>query len=132
MQRVVAALMLAATAVGCAQPVAVGEASELVPLDGDTWAIVSNEGEIAVYPNVIALTCHGGVAWGMRALATGNTDGSAPFSTGLGYFLFFPESGALNQGLSREQLVEALAVMEIDFHEPHRVESTDRLQNGCG
>jgi len=133
MRHVIAALLIAAITSSCSDlSISLSKDARLVQLAGGTWAIVSEERDFLVYPNVTALTCRGDIAFGVRELATNNTDYSEPFTSGLGYFLLFPESGAVLQGLSRDELVDALAGSDVEFREPHRIVSWQRSINGCG
>lgn len=56
---------------------------------------------IAVYPNIVEHRVRGSLIVGKRALAHDNTDGTTPFTTGLGYFVFDTSTGYLSQGLPK-------------------------------
>lgn len=132
MRHVIAAILFAAVTSSCSDlSISLSKDAQLVQMDGATWAIISEEGDFLVYPNVTALTCRGEIAFGVRELANGNTDYSEPLRSGLGYFLLSTESGALLEGLNREELINALANNNIEFQEPHRIESFERSRNGC-
>jgi hypothetical protein len=94
----VAALILLA---GCA------ERDEMLPngyrfveLSRGNGAIVTKGGNFAVYPNVVEHRVHGTIVIGKRELALDNTDGSAEFTSGLGYFTFDTATGRLRQGFT--------------------------------
>jgi len=93
---VAAAVMLIA---GC------GERDEPLPngyrfieLSRGTGAI-AKDGNFAVYPNIIEYRVRGGLVFGKRIFAYNNTNGSAPFVTGLGYFTLDTVTGHVSQEL---------------------------------
>ena len=67
-----------------------------VELSRGNGAIVKGNA-FAVYPNVVELRVRGSIITGKRVLATDNTDGSAPFTTGLGYFVLDTATGQLKR-----------------------------------
>lgn len=67
-----------------------------VELSRGNGAIVKGNA-FAVYPNVVELRVRGSIITGKRVLATDNTDGSAPFTTGLGYFVLDTATAQLKQ-----------------------------------
>lgn len=81
-----------------------GERDEVLPngyrfveLSRGNGAIIKGH-DLAVYPNVVEHSVRGSVITGSRALANDNTDGSAPFKTGLGPFVLDTATGELKQG----------------------------------
>ncbi len=66
--------------------------------------IITDDGEIAVYPNVVEYRLNGSLVVGRRELATDNTDYSQPFVKGLGSFVFDTSTGRLMQGLSQAEI----------------------------
>jgi hypothetical protein len=82
----------------------VGERDEALPngyrfveLSRGNGAITKGT-DFAVYPNVAEHRVRGSIITGRRVLAADNTDGSAPFTTGLGYFVLNTATGQLKQG----------------------------------
>jgi len=76
-----------------------------VELSKGNGAIVTDEGEFAVYPNVVEYQLNGALVTGRRVLATDNTDYSQPFTEGLGNFVFDTGTGELKQGVSEMKVV---------------------------
>ncbi|WP_338242230.1 hypothetical protein [Aurantiacibacter hainanensis] len=105
MVRIIPATLLFLT--GCVS----GEANDTLPngyrfveLSDGNGAIVSDEGDFAVYPNVLEYRLENERVVGKRVLATDNTDYSHPFTEGLGYFVFDTRTGELIQGLSKPEV----------------------------
>lgn len=61
-------------------------------------AVVTDEGRLAVYPNVVEYRLKGSLVVRKRELAIDNTDYSKDFTEGLGYFVFDTSTGELQQG----------------------------------
>lgn len=59
---------------------------------------ITKSGDFTVYPNIVEHRVRGNLVFGKRALARDNTDGSAAFTTGLGYFVLDTTTGHLSQG----------------------------------
>ncbi len=81
-----------------------GERDEALPngyrfveLSRGNGAIIKGN-DFAVFPNVAEHRVRGSIVTGKRVLATDNTDNSAPFTTGLGYFVLDTATGRLKQG----------------------------------
>lgn len=84
-----------------------GERDEALPngyrfveLSRGNGAITKGD-DFAVYPNIAEHSVRGSIITGKRVLATDNSDGSAPFTTGLGYFALDTKTGQLKQGLPK-------------------------------
>ena len=73
----------------------------VVELSRGTAAIITNDGDFAVYPNIVEHRVQGSLVIGRRVSTRDNTDGSAEFTTGLGDFTFDTSTGHLSQGLPR-------------------------------
>jgi hypothetical protein len=63
--------------------------------------VITKGSDTAVYPNVVEHEVRGNLIIGKRVLAQDNTDGSLPFTSGLGFFVLDTSTGRLQQGLSK-------------------------------
>lgn len=92
---------------GCVLPeanVPLPNGYRFVELSKGNGAIITKEGDFAVYPNVVEYRLKGALVLGKRQLATDNTDNSSDFVAGLGYFAFDTSTGKLKQGLSKAEI----------------------------
>ncbi|MBV7258896.1 hypothetical protein [Erythrobacter crassostreae] len=75
----------------------------VVELSGSNDAVVDGVGDFLVYPNVVEYEVVDHWLVGKREQANDNSDGSEPFTSGLGYFKLNLSDGSLTQGLSIEE-----------------------------
>ena len=102
MVRIIPAALLLVS--GCANNeanLALPNGYRVIELSGGNRAIVTAEGDFAVYPNVVEHRLEDARVVGKRVLAPDNTDYSQPFTEGLGYFVLDTSSGELIQGLPK-------------------------------
>jgi hypothetical protein len=74
-----------------------GGGYRLVQLSGTTSAIINQESELVVYPNVVSVRVEGNFVYGRRVMATDNANSQDPrFSDGLGDFRLNLTTGQLD------------------------------------
>ena len=100
--KMILATSLIALLVGCAErDEQLPNGYRFVELNRGNGAIITNDGGFAVYPNIVMHQVRGNLVVGKRVLTRENADGSASFTTGLGYFVFNTSTGHLSLGLAK-------------------------------